>query len=55
MIKTRPSMGSRRPRRAPFIFLLLFVILLLVGIAAEEPMRVLEQARQICLSCIGIG
>jgi hypothetical protein len=55
MKKNRPPTGSRRPRRAPFVFLLLFVILLLIGIAAEEPMRVLEQARQVCLSCIGIG
>jgi hypothetical protein len=46
---------ATRPRNTPFLFLLLFIILLLAGIAADEPMRVLEQARQICLSCIGIG
>jgi hypothetical protein len=55
MVKKRPSPGAPRPRKATFIFLLLFVIFLLIGIAAEEPLRVLEQARQICLSCIGIG
>jgi hypothetical protein len=55
MVKKRSSTGSSGPRKTPFIFLLLFVILLLIGIAAGEPMRVLEQARQICLSCIGIG
>jgi len=39
----------------PFILIGIFLLLLLVGIALDEPTRVLEQARSICLSCIGIG
>jgi hypothetical protein len=42
-------------RRAPFVAILIFVILGAIGISLEEPSRVLEQATQICLSCIGIG
>lgn len=38
-----------------FIPLTLFLILFLIGIALNEPQRVLEQAWSICLSCIGIG
>jgi len=32
-----------------------FLVLLLIGITLGEPSRVLEQARSICLACIGIG
>ncbi|MFA7382699.1 MAG: CD1871A family CXXC motif-containing protein [Desulfurivibrionaceae bacterium] len=32
-----------------------FLLLWLVGVATGEPGRVLEQAVQVCLSCIGIG
>ncbi|MEW6218984.1 MAG: CD1871A family CXXC motif-containing protein [Thermodesulfobacteriota bacterium] len=32
-----------------------FVLLWMLGVAAGEPRRVLEQAVQLCLSCIGIG
>lgn len=42
-------------RKAPFILLFSFLVLFLVGIALEEPGRVMEQAWSICLSCIGIG
>ena len=42
-------------RKAPFFLLLLFLALILAGIALGEPSRVLEQAKSICLSCIGIG
>ena len=35
--------------------LLIFLLLFLLGIALGEPARVLEQARSICLECIGIG
>lgn len=38
-----------------FVPLTFFLILLLVGIAVNEPQRVLEQAWNICLDCIGIG
>ncbi len=44
-----------RPRKAPFILITIFLLLLLIGIGAGEPSRVLEQAKAICLSCIGIG
>ena len=33
----------------------IFLALLLFGINANEPQRVLEQAWNICLDCIGIG
>ena len=32
-----------------------FLVLFSLGVAFDEPSRVLEQAWQICLSCIGIG
>lgn len=32
-----------------------FLLLLMVGIGVGEPVRVLEQAKSICLECIGIG
>ncbi len=35
--------------------LLVFLALFLFGINAGEPQRVLEQAWNICLECIGIG
>lgn len=42
-------------RKAPFILLAFFTLLFIIGIAVDEPARVLEQAKAICLSCIGIG
>lgn len=33
----------------------MFLGLLLFGILCDEPSRVLEQARSVCLACIGIG
>lgn len=50
-----------RPKSAPVVhktplYLCLFFLgLLLTGITIGEPARVMEQAWQICLSCIGIG
>jgi hypothetical protein len=38
-----------------FIPLVFFLILFMIGIATNEPQRVLEQAWNICLDCIGIG
>ena len=49
--KTRP----KRVRKAPFIIILVFLIMGIVGIMTGEVSRVLEQAVQVCLSCIGIG
>lgn len=45
----------QRLRRAPLLLLALFLLLLAIGIAVDEPTRVLEQAKSVCLSCIGIG
>jgi hypothetical protein len=44
-----------RLRRAPFILLAVFLLIWLIGIGLNEPTRVLEQAKSICLECIGIG
>lgn len=42
-------------RNTPFVLLTLSVLLWIAGVATGEPARVLEQASQVCLSCIGIG
>lgn len=42
-------------RKAPFAVISAFLLLWLIGVATGEPARVLEQAVQVCLSCIGIG
>ena len=42
-------------RKSPFILLGIFLVLWLVGISLNEPQRVLEQAKSVCLECIGIG
>ena len=39
----------------PFVVIAFFLMLCLVGIALDEPARVVKQATQICPSCIGIG
>jgi len=44
-----------RLRRTPLGLLIVFLTLFLLGVALDEPLRVLEQARSICLECIGIG
>ena len=44
-----------RIRKAPLAFFLFFLLLFLAGIAFDEPSHVLEQARSVCLECIGIG
>ena len=44
-----------RVRRAPFVVIGIFLVIWFVGIALNEPGRVLEQAIQTCLSCIGLG
>ena len=46
---------SQRVRLAPFVTILLFLIMGIFGIMSGEVGRVLEQAVQVCLSCIGIG
>lgn len=42
-------------RKAPLVVIFLFLALGAIGISLGEPSRVLDQATQICLSCIGIG
>ncbi len=42
-------------RRTPLVLILLFLLLWLAGVNLGEPTRVLEQAKSICLACIGIG
>lgn len=50
--------ADRKPsliRKGPIATLSFFILLWLIGMNSGEPRRVLEQAIQICLSCIGIG
>ncbi|MCG8639571.1 MAG: hypothetical protein MI862_07530 [Desulfobacterales bacterium] len=49
-----PSAGKNL-RITPFAVILFFIILGIIGISLDEPSRILNQATQICLSCIGIG
>jgi hypothetical protein len=44
-----------KKRKLPFVITLLFIAMWVAGVFFNEPGRVLEQAKQICLSCIGIG
>lgn len=46
---------AKQVRVAPFIIILIFLIMGIIGIMTGEVSRVLEQAVQVCLSCIGIG
>ncbi|MFC1837742.1 CD1871A family CXXC motif-containing protein [Thermodesulfobacteriota bacterium] len=46
---------SRHVRVTPFVVILFFLIIGIVGIMTGEVSRVLQQAVQVCLSCIGIG
>jgi hypothetical protein len=45
----------KRIRVAPFITILFFLVMGMIGIMTGEVGRVLEQAVQVCFSCIGIG
>ena len=55
------SMSAKREKKAgrvqvaPFAVILFFLIMGIFGIMTGEVGRVLEQAVQVCLSCIGIG
>jgi len=42
-------------RIAPFVTILIFLVMGIAGIMTGEVNRVLEQAVQVCLNCIGIG
>lgn len=52
---TRETRKIRPIRKAPFVVISFFLLLWLIGVATGEPARILEQAVQVCLSCIGIG
>jgi hypothetical protein len=54
-MKQNKTINHQGIRIAPFVALFIFLILGVIGISLGEPSRVLEQATQICLSCIGIG
>ncbi|MBL7195087.1 MAG: hypothetical protein ISS64_02145 [Desulfobacterales bacterium] len=44
------------PKRAfPFLLIILFLILILLGINLGEVSTVMEKATKICLDCIGVG
>jgi hypothetical protein len=56
MNQTSRDPRNKRPlRKAPFVVITAFLFLWMIGVATGEPGRVLEQAMQVCLSCIGIG
>jgi hypothetical protein len=55
MIMKKGNPAKQKIAKAPFLAILFFLILGAIGISLGEPSRVLEQATQICLSCIGIG
>ncbi|MBW2020283.1 MAG: hypothetical protein JRI58_11025 [Deltaproteobacteria bacterium] len=44
-----------KKRKIPFLLMILFVTLLVLGINLGEVSSVLEKATKLCLSCIGIG
>lgn len=47
--------NAKKIRMAPFVTILFFLVMGIIGIMTGEVGRVLEQAVQVCLSCIGIG
>ena len=47
--------AKNRIKITPIVVIIIFLILGVIGICLDEPSRVLNQATQICLSCIGIG
>lgn len=56
MATRKKTSSSASPiRKAPFVTILIFLLIWMAGVATGEPGRVLEQAVRICLSCIGIG
>jgi len=46
---------NHKLRKEPIFILSFFLLIWFVGISLGEPVRVLEQAIRVCLSCIGIG
>jgi hypothetical protein len=42
-------------RRVPFILVILFLVLVVIGINLGDVSSVFEKAIRVCLSCMGIG
>jgi hypothetical protein len=42
-------------RKLPFILVILFLVLLVIGINLGDVSSVFEKAIRVCLSCMGIG
>ena len=55
MAKKNNNEKEYKLRKAPFFIILAFLVIGILGVLTGEPVRVLEQAVQVCLSCIGIG
>lgn len=55
MKKQKAKATKQKIKIAPFVAIFIFLVLGAIGISFGEPARVLQQATQICLSCIGIG
>jgi hypothetical protein len=46
---------KQESRKTPFLLLIIFLILSIIGINMNEVSAVWEKAVRICFSCIGIG
>jgi hypothetical protein len=46
---------AAKKRKLPFILVMLFLALLLIGINLGDVSSVFEKAIRVCLSCMGIG
>jgi hypothetical protein len=44
-----------RVRKRPYVLMVFFLVLLILGINLDEVPEVLQNAVNLCLSCIGIG
>jgi hypothetical protein len=54
-MKVKEKLPEKSINKITIISFILFLSLFIFGINADEPKRVLEQAWNICLDCIGIG
>ena len=56
MVESRDKKCSTtRVRKRPYVLMFFFLLLLILGINLGEVPEVLQNAVNICLSCIGIG
>ena len=51
----KKQVAEQKIKITPFAVIIIFLILAVIGFSLDEPSRVLNQATQVCLSCIGIG